>query len=303
MAFPDWRPGICASGDRADRAVPDPRRRRGARRPRRPAGARRAFPTRSRTPAGSTGSRWDTCASWWSTGATRTTGARRKRGSTSSRTSGRAIDGQLVHFVHARSARTDAFPLLLVHGWPGSFVEFARRDPGADRPGAPRRGRRRRVPRDRAVAARLRLLGTAAHARLGPAAHRTRLRRAHGTAGLRAVRRAGRRLGLPGRDADRRPRLRPLRRHPSQHAHRRPAFRAGDPLRHRPSRPRGHAAVPARGIRLRARAGNEAADARRVAQRFTRGAARLDRREVPHVERLRRRPRERCSHAISCSRT
>jgi pimeloyl-ACP methyl ester carboxylesterase len=35
-----------------------------------------------------------------------------------------AIDGQTVHFVHARSSRADAFPLLLMHGWPGSVVEF-----------------------------------------------------------------------------------------------------------------------------------------------------------------------------------
>ena len=34
------------------------------------------------------------------------------------------IDGQSIHFVHARSTRADAFPLLLMHGWPGSIVEF-----------------------------------------------------------------------------------------------------------------------------------------------------------------------------------
>ncbi len=34
------------------------------------------------------------------------------------------IDGQPIHFVHVRSGRADAFPILLVHGWPGSFVEF-----------------------------------------------------------------------------------------------------------------------------------------------------------------------------------
>ncbi|MGH2727314.1 MAG: epoxide hydrolase, partial [Actinomycetota bacterium] len=34
------------------------------------------------------------------------------------------IDGQSIHFIHARSARHDAFPLLLMHGWPGSVVEF-----------------------------------------------------------------------------------------------------------------------------------------------------------------------------------
>jgi len=34
------------------------------------------------------------------------------------------IDGQSIHFIHARSARADAFPLLIMHGWPGSIVEF-----------------------------------------------------------------------------------------------------------------------------------------------------------------------------------
>ena len=34
------------------------------------------------------------------------------------------IDGQAVHFVHARSPHADARPLLLIHGWPGSIVEF-----------------------------------------------------------------------------------------------------------------------------------------------------------------------------------
>jgi pimeloyl-ACP methyl ester carboxylesterase len=34
------------------------------------------------------------------------------------------IDGATVHFVHVRSAEPNATPLLLTHGWPGSFVEF-----------------------------------------------------------------------------------------------------------------------------------------------------------------------------------
>ena len=34
------------------------------------------------------------------------------------------IDGENVHFLHVRSLRPDALPLLLTHGWPGSFVEF-----------------------------------------------------------------------------------------------------------------------------------------------------------------------------------
>jgi pimeloyl-ACP methyl ester carboxylesterase len=35
-----------------------------------------------------------------------------------------AIDGIRVHFLHLRSPRADAVPLLLTHGWPGSFIEF-----------------------------------------------------------------------------------------------------------------------------------------------------------------------------------
>ncbi len=34
------------------------------------------------------------------------------------------IDGLGIHFIHERSPRDDAFPLLITHGWPGSIVEF-----------------------------------------------------------------------------------------------------------------------------------------------------------------------------------
>ncbi|MRH91499.1 alpha/beta fold hydrolase [Nocardia sp. SYP-A9097] len=34
------------------------------------------------------------------------------------------IDGQNLHFLHVRSAREDATPLLLVHGWPGTPADF-----------------------------------------------------------------------------------------------------------------------------------------------------------------------------------
>jgi epoxide hydrolase len=34
------------------------------------------------------------------------------------------IDGQQIHFLHARSKHKSALPLLIIHGWPGSFVEF-----------------------------------------------------------------------------------------------------------------------------------------------------------------------------------
>ncbi|GAA4195394.1 epoxide hydrolase family protein [Microbispora amethystogenes] len=35
------------------------------------------------------------------------------------------IDGVDVHFAHVRSAEPDALPLIVTHGWPGSFAEFA----------------------------------------------------------------------------------------------------------------------------------------------------------------------------------
>lgn len=34
------------------------------------------------------------------------------------------IDGQQIHFLHVRSPEPGALPLIITHGWPGSFVEF-----------------------------------------------------------------------------------------------------------------------------------------------------------------------------------
>jgi hypothetical protein len=34
------------------------------------------------------------------------------------------IDGQNIHFLHVRSSEPHATPLMLMHGWPGSIVEF-----------------------------------------------------------------------------------------------------------------------------------------------------------------------------------
>jgi len=36
------------------------------------------------------------------------------------------IDGLTIHFIHRKSKQPNAFPLLITHGWPGSFVEFAK---------------------------------------------------------------------------------------------------------------------------------------------------------------------------------
>ena len=46
------------------------------------------------------------------------------------------VDGTRVHALHVRSPEPDAVPLVLLHGWPGSVVEFLRvlgplSDPGA----------------------------------------------------------------------------------------------------------------------------------------------------------------------------
>lgn len=34
------------------------------------------------------------------------------------------IDGENIHFLHVRSSRPDALPVILTHGWPGSVLEY-----------------------------------------------------------------------------------------------------------------------------------------------------------------------------------
>jgi len=34
------------------------------------------------------------------------------------------IDGLAIHFVHIRSPHSNALPMVMSHGWPGSIVEF-----------------------------------------------------------------------------------------------------------------------------------------------------------------------------------
>ena len=36
------------------------------------------------------------------------------------------LDGLDIHFIHQRSPRPDAMPLVMTHGWPGSIVEFSK---------------------------------------------------------------------------------------------------------------------------------------------------------------------------------
>ena len=40
-----------------------------------------------------------------------------------------------LHFVHQRSQSPNAIPLILIHGWPGSFLEFTEIIPKLVNPG------------------------------------------------------------------------------------------------------------------------------------------------------------------------
>jgi pimeloyl-ACP methyl ester carboxylesterase len=46
------------------------------------------------------------------------------------------LDGLDIHFQHVRSPHADATPLVLTHGWPGSFLEFERTLPALTDPSA-----------------------------------------------------------------------------------------------------------------------------------------------------------------------
>ncbi|SFO85987.1 Epoxide hydrolase N terminus [Amycolatopsis arida] len=47
------------------------------------------------------------------------------------------IDGEDIHFLHVRSSRADATPLVLTHGWPGSVIEFLDLVEPLTEPGSP----------------------------------------------------------------------------------------------------------------------------------------------------------------------
>lgn len=44
------------------------------------------------------------------------------------------IDGLSLHFIHQRSSNTEAIPLMIVHGWPGSVSEFTKIIPALSNP-------------------------------------------------------------------------------------------------------------------------------------------------------------------------
>ena len=108
------------------------------------------------------------------------------------------IGGLDIHFIHQRSNDPDALPLLLLNGWPSSPVEYDKViEPLTNASG--RRARRGRLPRRRAVDARIRLLGQAAGARVQPGTHGAGLGDADGAPRLQPLHRPRQRLGHLGR--------------------------------------------------------------------------------------------------------
>jgi epoxide hydrolase len=49
-----------------------------------------------------------------------------------------AIDGLDIHFIHVKSKNPNAIPLRLTHAWPGSIVEFLKRNVGCSTLDKPR---------------------------------------------------------------------------------------------------------------------------------------------------------------------
>ena len=60
-----------------------------------------------------------------------------------------------IHFIHVRSKHTNALPIIITHGWPGSIVEQLKIIEPLTNPTAYRRQRSRRVRRRHSVDARL----------------------------------------------------------------------------------------------------------------------------------------------------
>ena len=83
----------------------------------------RAGPTRKPSPISRRASSWPGCRSWSGIGAAATTGARWRRSSIALPQFTTNIDGVDIHFIHVRSRHTNALPLIITHGWPGSVIE------------------------------------------------------------------------------------------------------------------------------------------------------------------------------------
>ena len=137
----------------------------------------------------------------------------------------------------------------MTHGWPGSVIELLDVDRPADRPDRARRQRRGCLPPRAALPARVRLLGRAGRARLGPGPDRTGLGRADAPPRLHPLRGPGRRRGRRRHRRDGPPGTRGADRHPHEPARagaerprcrRTPTRNAPRPRRSPPSRQSGN---------------------------------------------------------------
>ena len=241
-----WDPGArgrvygavpdCPDDDRRIHRLSRRGRAGGARRSAGSSRRARAGPIRSPVPGGATAPTSRTCAICARRGARRSTGRAQEARFNRWPHGITEIDGQSVHFIHARSPEPDALPLVITHGWPGSVAEFLDiidplRDPRAHG-GDPSDAFHVVCPSMPGYG----WSGPTHDSGLGRAPHRGGVEGVDGAARIRALRRAGWRLGLDGLEPDRQRRCRARRRRAPQHGHRRAPVRRG-PSSPTPSRP------------------------------------------------------------------
>ena len=220
------------------------------------------------------------------TGAPASTGARGRPSSTASAQFTVPIGGIDLHFIHEPGRRPDAMPLLISHGWPGSVFEFHKLIPLL-------------TEHFTVVAPSLpgyTLSFKPGQKRFGVEDIADVYRGADdGRARLQALRRAGRRLGLLRRlgAGPSLSRARCTGIHLNLLAVRRDPAMLAQPDAGGEGLPRPAQPLPQGGDRLPVDPGHQAADAGLRPDRLARRPRGLDRREVPHLDRLRRQPRER----------
>ena len=112
------------------------------------------------------------------------------------------IDGMDIHFIHVRSRHPNALPLIMTHGWPGSVFELLKTVGPLTDPTA--YGGRAEDAFDLVLPSMpgFGFSGKPTEHRLGSRPHRASLGRADEAPRLHALRRAGRRLGLPRLERD-----------------------------------------------------------------------------------------------------
>src|SRR5215207_1892711 len=188
------------------------------------------------------------------------------------------IGGLRIHAVHARSPHANAMPLILTHGWPGSFLEFEKIIQPLTRPDAHGGSV---TDAFHVVCPSLPGYGFSdkpATPGWGCATHRGRLGRTDGQARLRPVWRGRQRLGHQHQHTPRSSGRRPRRGHPPRAA----ARGAGCGLRrgaHRGGthRSRGTERSPEARVGVLGASGHQAADDRVLAGRLAGRVVRMDR--------------------------